>query len=252
MSREGSACAPSPPSRAERAGVRWGIPERSPTPHLTLPSLTRWAPPSPPEGWRGILLRNARSARAEGREGDDVADRRAVGQQHDEPVDAKAKPAAGRQPIFERRDVILVERLRLLIARGARQHLRLEAGALVERVVQFGEGVGDLPAIDVGLEALDKPRVVAVGLGERRDIAGEAGHMDRLDQLVLDPRGKSGFQRMAPALVTLQGAAELLRGIARRGGVLDREEIDAGMLAHEFGHAAPRPGRGQLDLRPAI
>src|SRR3954453_11284429 len=152
-----------------------------------------------------------RSARAGGREGDNVADRRAVGQQHDEPVDAKAKSAAGRQPVFERRDVILVERLRLLVAGGARQHLRLEAGALIERVVQFGEGVGDLPAIDVGLEALDKPRIVAVGLGERRDIAREACHMDRLDQLVLDARGKSGFQRMPPALITLQGAAELLR-----------------------------------------
>ena len=76
--------------------------------------------------------------------------------------------------------------------------------------------------------------------------------MDRLDQLVLDARGKSGFQRMAPALVTLQGAAELLRGIARRGGILDREKIDAGMLAHQFGHRTARPGRGQLDLRPAI
>ena len=37
-------------------------------------------------------------------------------EQHDQPVDADAEPAARRQPIFQRRHVILVERLRLLVA----------------------------------------------------------------------------------------------------------------------------------------
>src|SRR6266851_622393 len=44
---------PSPPPGAERVGVRWGIPERSPTAHLTLPGLWRGPLPLPPEGRRG-------------------------------------------------------------------------------------------------------------------------------------------------------------------------------------------------------
>ena len=36
----------------------------------------------------------------------------------DQPVDADAEPAARRHAVFERRDVILVERLRLLVARS--------------------------------------------------------------------------------------------------------------------------------------
>ena len=79
-----------------------------------------------------------------------------------------AEPAARRQTVFQRGDVILVERLGLLVAGGARQHLRLEAGALIDRIVELGEGVGDLPAVDIGFEPLDEARIVRVGLGERR------------------------------------------------------------------------------------
>src|SRR6185437_6423882 len=43
---------PSPPLGAERAGVRWGIPETSERAHLTLPRLRR-APASPPMGGEG-------------------------------------------------------------------------------------------------------------------------------------------------------------------------------------------------------
>src|SRR5438445_12471395 len=44
---------------AERAGVRWGIPERRPTPHLTLPRLRRGPLPLRPEGRRGLSARVA-------------------------------------------------------------------------------------------------------------------------------------------------------------------------------------------------
>jgi hypothetical protein len=41
----------------ERAGVRWVSAPRRGDAHLTLPSLTREAPPSPPSGRRGTSLR---------------------------------------------------------------------------------------------------------------------------------------------------------------------------------------------------
>src|SRR5438094_7049701 len=47
--------APSPPRGAERVGVRWGVPERSPAARLTLPSLRDGPLPLPPEGRRGVF-----------------------------------------------------------------------------------------------------------------------------------------------------------------------------------------------------
>src|SRR5213594_652221 len=55
-----------------------------------------------------------------------VANRRAVGQDHDEPVDPDAFPAGRRQPVLERADVVLVHRVRLEVAAGAVLELRLE------------------------------------------------------------------------------------------------------------------------------
>ena len=46
--------------------------------------------------------------------------------------------------------------------------LLLEAPALLVRVVELGECVGDLDAADEGLPALDQPLVAAVALGEGR------------------------------------------------------------------------------------
>ena len=39
---------PSPPLGAERVGVRWGIPGRSPAGPPHAPIASQWAPPSPP------------------------------------------------------------------------------------------------------------------------------------------------------------------------------------------------------------
>src|SRR5438477_12972494 len=102
---------------------------------------------------------------AQGGKGDNVPDRWAVGQQHDQPIDANAEPAARGQPILEGDDVILVERLSLLVARRPRLHLRLETGPLVLRIGELGKRVGNLPAVDVGLEALSEPRVAAICFG---------------------------------------------------------------------------------------
>src|SRR5205814_8073064 len=49
QTRRSSRCStPSPPLGAERAGVRWGIPERLPISPPHPPSASRRAPPSPP------------------------------------------------------------------------------------------------------------------------------------------------------------------------------------------------------------
>ena len=54
---------------------------------------------------------------------------------------------------------------------GAQFFLILETGALVNGVVEFGEGVGYLHAVGERLEAFHQPVVVAGSLGERGDPA---------------------------------------------------------------------------------
>src|SRR5262245_9166479 len=54
--------------------------------------------------------------RAHVREQDDVANRRAVGQQHDQPVDSEPGPRGRRQAVLEGADVVGVVVHRLLLA----------------------------------------------------------------------------------------------------------------------------------------
>src|SRR5688500_7795120 len=77
------------------------------------------------------------SFRSHQRKQDDVPDRRAVGEEHDETIDADALAAGGRQTVFQGADVILVHRVRLEIARLPILQLRLETAALLGRVIEF-------------------------------------------------------------------------------------------------------------------
>ncbi len=142
--------------------------------------------------------------------------------------------------------------MRLLVAGGACPHLRLEALSLILRVVELGEGVRDLPAIDVGLEPLDEPRIGAVHLGQGRNVARKSGDMDRLDQRVLDARGKSRLERLPPILAAGQCGGEPASRLTRRLGRFEGEEIDPGRRQDQLGHAAPGPWRGDIDVGPSI
>src|SRR6266851_247768 len=86
------------------------------------------------------------------RKKDDVPDRRAVGEQHHQPIDADTFPGGRGEPVLEGADVILVHGVRLEVAAGAALELRLEAAALLLRVVELAEGVRHLEAADVELE----------------------------------------------------------------------------------------------------
>src|SRR5450759_703680 len=111
-----------------------------------------------------VSLRSLRALRSisfpHKREQDHVADRRAVGQQHDEPVDADAFPAGRWQAVLERADVVLVHRVRLEVAARAVLQLRFEASPLLDRIVELAEGVRHLEPADVELEPLDRVGVV--------------------------------------------------------------------------------------------
>ena len=74
----------------------------------------------------------------------------------------------------------------LFIAAGLLGGLVAEAGFLVERIVQFGEGVADFLTGDEQFEAIGQMRFIGLALGKRRDFDGKIGDERRLDQLAFD------------------------------------------------------------------
>ena len=108
-----------------------------------------------------------------GREQYHIPYRRAVGEQHDEPVHAHAQAARGRKAVFERGDEILVD---LRIAAGLLRPLLLyllnEALLLVDGVVELGEGVAEfVPAYEI-FKPLGKGGIGRLALCKRRIFDG--------------------------------------------------------------------------------
>ena len=91
---------------------------------------------------------------------------RLICQQHGEPVDADPETTGRWHPVFESEEIVLVDRMRLVVALGAGRRLRLEASALVEWLVELGEGVAVLGACDEQLPALRQVLVLAVAPGQ--------------------------------------------------------------------------------------
>src|SRR5258706_8800 len=123
---------------------------------------------------------------------------------HGEPVDADAEPAGRRHAVLERAQVVLVDLARRLgvLARD----LRLEALPLVDRIVQLGEGVRELPSVHEEFEALDEVGPVGTRLAERRDRGRVERHERRLHEIRLDARLEQRLEDLV-----LRRAAHLLQ-----------------------------------------
>ena len=107
------------------------------------------------------------------REEQHVADRRGVGQEHDEAVDADAAAARRGQAVLERADVVRVVVHGFVVAVALRFDLGAEARGLVVRVVEFREAVRGFAAGDIELEALGDVVVFVRGAGQGRDFRRE-------------------------------------------------------------------------------
>ena len=84
-----------------------------------------------------------------------------VGEDHRQAVDADALAARRRHRVLEGPHVVGVEAVRLAVAGLARRELLQEALGLDVRIVQLREGVRDLHAADVELEALGEAGIRA-------------------------------------------------------------------------------------------
>jgi hypothetical protein len=139
--------------------------------------------------------------------------------------------------------------LRLLVARLPQPDLRLEALALVERVVQLGERVGDLAAGDHQLEPLDQPRVAALRLRQRRQLARVVRDEDRLLEVRLDQLLEQLVEQLRPA--QRRGVLDA-EPRARRGqlGVVHRAGVDTAVLLQRVEERQPAERRREVERAP--
>src|SRR5207249_8904029 len=142
----------------------------------------------PASSLRPSFVWGAAALGAQQGEQDHLADRRLVGEQHEQPIDADPLAGRGRHPLLQRTHVVLVEPVRLLVT--ALQQLRLfaEPRELVDRIVQLAVRVGELAPADEELETVDERGIVSLALGQRRELDGEVDHERRLYERGLDER----------------------------------------------------------------
>ena len=107
--------------------------------------------------------------------------------------------------------------MRFLIAGGALGELRLEAAALLDRIVELAEGVGDFEAADVELEALDRVGIVGALLRQRRHFGRKVVDERRLDQVLFPERleDRAGDLAGAGALRNLDAELRARAAVAR-------------------------------------
>src|SRR5690348_12503841 len=83
-----------------------------------------------------------------------------AGGEHDEPVKAECNTGTIGQAVIESGEEILVDRVDVAIELPFTALVGEKAGALLGRIGQFAEGVGEFEPADVDLEAFGETRVV--------------------------------------------------------------------------------------------
>ena len=180
------------------------------------------------------------------REEQHVANGGRIGEQHHEAVEAETEAARGGQAVFQREDEVLVHRgVGALRALGG--DLLFKALALVDGVVQFRKGVAELAGGDEVLKALGKQRVVALALGQRRDLDGIIVDEGGLDELVLDAFLKEQAEALALGKARLRLKAGGFAGGAGGRVVRPAFVVHARELFHRFLHGHARPFAAQVD-----
>lgn len=82
-----------------------------------------------------------------------------IGEEHDQPVDTDTFSRGRRHAVFQGAQEIFIHQMGFFIACRPLRRLSFEPFPLIQRIVQLGKGIGDLPAGDVELEAIGQGRV---------------------------------------------------------------------------------------------
>ena len=132
-------------------------------------------------------------------------------------ITSRSKPsahAARRRHLRQRGKKVLVDRIALAVHALLLRHLGLEAAALLGRIGELAEAVGELDAAGIELEALGHPRVAAVWAApaplRRPDIRSRIVGRP-MPSLRLDPLDQDAAEDVAPAVVVGDADAGLAR-----------------------------------------
>ena len=122
--------------------------------------------------------------------------------QHHQPVEAQ-RGAARRRHVRERGEELLVDGIALAVDALLLGHLRLEAPALQVGIGQLAEGVGQLHAAGIKLEALGDARVGRLGPRQRGQMRGILGQQrgPAIAEVGLDPLDENAAEDIAPRVV---------------------------------------------------
>ena len=132
-----------------------------------------------------------------------------------------------------------------------------EPFVLVDRVVELGERVAELPAVDVGFEAAGDARILRVLLRERRDIHRVSGQEDRPVEQARDVF-TVGFEHLGDDLAARPFFDVFRVHAVADGGlpgflvVVDAVERDARRLDDGLGHVDLVPRRGHVKGLAAV
>ena len=118
------------------------------------------------------------------REQQHVADRRGIGEEHDQSVDAYTQPRGGRHAVLQRAHVVGVVVHRLVVTCILALDLCAEPRRLILGIVELGETVGQLAAGNEKLEAIGEERIRIVGARQRADFGGIGVHERRVHEHV--------------------------------------------------------------------
>ena len=133
----------------------------------------------------------------------------------------------------------------------ALSHLPLEALALIDGIVQLGEGVAELGGVDEILKPFGKSGIVRLALGKGADLHGVIVDEGGLDQLLLHEGVKELGQDGAPGGDL--GQLNIV-GFGAGDGVfvgLPVPEVHAGIFLYRIDHGQPFPV-SQIDLMALI
>ena len=93
-----------------------------------------------------------------------------IGEEHDEAVDADAFAGGRRHAVFEGAQKILVDSMGFFVPGFMLGGLGFESLTLIERVIQFREGVGDFTARNIELETIGERRIRVFPARQRRNL----------------------------------------------------------------------------------
>ena len=135
-----------------------------------------------------------------------------------------------------------------VVAPFAFLHLFDKAVALIDRIVQFAEAVGQLAAVNKAFKTIGQQGIIRVLLAQRRNFQRVVRNDRRLNQVFFYVIFKAAVDNLADAVVFAVFDVQLVGNSPRFFYGLDVRKVFAGVFFDSFDHGHSVPGRRQVDF----